>query len=128
MKTEMTQLNVRMPKELKTNVDEVLRRNRTTSSEVIRDIWVLIQNEQRIPNVKSGGLNSLSTQQKKEDEDEARRARIEAFENRPNLQMELAKHLGVDPSEIVFDDIPFNELKEEAMNEWYEEKLARCTL
>ena len=126
MSIEMTQLNVRMPKELKTNVDEVLRRNRTTSSEVIRDIWVLIQNEQRIPNVKSGTLNSLPAQQS--DEDEARRARIEAFENRPILQVELAKHLGVSPSEIVFDDVPFDELKEEAMNEWYEEKLARCTL
>jgi antitoxin component of RelBE/YafQ-DinJ toxin-antitoxin module len=127
MTAEMTQLNVRMPKELKTNVDEVLRRNKVTSSEYIRSVWTFIQDEQYLPDLQNFG-ESESSCASENDEDAEKNARLEAFKNRPGIQDMVAEYLGVNVTDLNNEEIPFKELKEMAMDEWYEEKLARCTL
>lgn len=119
MSSEMTQLNVRLPKELKTNVDAILYRYRLSSSEVIRSLWTFIQDKQYIPEFDK--VEEAS-------DTKANAQKNEAFKTRPILRDELAKYLNVDPKEIVFEDIDYDELYEMAMNDWYEEKLKRCTL
>ena len=127
MTAEMTQLNVRMPKELKTNVDEVLRRNKVTSSEYIRSVWTFIQDEQYLPDLQNFEESEISCASEN-DEDEEKNAKFEAFKNRPGIQDMVAEYLGVDVADLNNEEIPFKKLKEMAMDEWYEEKLARCTL
>ena len=119
MSAEMVQMNVRIPKDLKESVDEVLQRCKLTSSEVVRSLWKYIQKEQSVPQFEKAT---------KEMTDEGKSASLIAFENRPILSVEIAKYLNMDPKDVILDDIPFDELKEMAYNDWYEEKQARCTL
>ena len=119
MSAEMVQMNVRIPKDLKESVDEVLQRCKLTSSEVVRSLWKYIQKEQSVPQFEKPT---------KDKSNEGKSASLIAFENRPGLQDAIAEYLGIDKREVILDDIPFDELKEMAYNERYEEKQARCTL
>ena len=119
MTAEMTQLNVRMPKELKTNVDEVLRRNKVTSSEYIRSVWTFIQDEQYLPDLQNFEESEISCASEN-DEDAEKNARLEAFKNRPGIQDMVAEYLGVNVADLNNEEIPFKELKEMALDEWYE--------
>ena len=123
MSSEMTQLNVRLPKELKANVDAILYRYRLSSSEVIRSLWTFIQDKQYIPEFEKKNEHSAEDVQLKNAKEENN-----AYKNRIGLEDAIAEYLNIDPKEVVLEDIDYDKLYEMAMNDWYEEKLKRCTL
>ena len=56
---EMTQINIRIPSDLKTNGDEVMSRFNTSASEVIRAVWSYMSKHQKIPSCVKSQSNAL---------------------------------------------------------------------
>ncbi len=103
---EMTQMNIRIPIDLKNKGDEVLARFGKSASEVIRGVWEYLAEKQRLP--------ECITENTSSSDDLARRLAL--IEESSHLAENYLRELGLDP-------FSFDISREELWEQMWEEKL-----